>query len=121
MASGTVDHPHFWALDKTYTSQSYVDETNFNRLAAYTDGNIVIFYLNLQIASSPGTTQRKIGKFTLPRDLRTAVVLTVAGQSSSNSIMIQVDEDGDITIYSNSSATGWYRAMAVMPLKFDNQ
>lgn len=108
--------PTWDTLTKTYTTNTYVAETAFNRCMAYSDGSSVIFYINLNVDASPGTTFREIGKFTLPRNLIDSMTLVIASQSNLSNLLLTISSDGKVTIYSAGSATGWYRTITSIPL-----
>lgn len=114
----TVREPGTWVgLTKTYTANSYVSETQFNRIQVYSNGEIVIMVINLQVGSSPGSTFRAIGNINLPRNLWDSFSITLASQSGNATLLMSVSASGRIEIYNGyGTATGWYRATAVMPL-----
>lgn len=112
-----IDYPAYPVkLDTEYTTNSYVAEADFNRLAFYQVGRVILACLNLQISSSPGTTWRTIGKVTFPSYPVDTLNLTVANQGNAYNLLLQVDTNGDVKIYSNGSATGWYRSTGFMIL-----
>lgn len=116
----TVREAEVWTLlTKTYTTNSYVSETAFNRIYAYSNGEIVVFAINLNVDATPGATFRTIGQINLPSPLKSGVLLTVAGQSGGANLLIDIAYDtGVVQIYNAyGTATGWYRATAVMPLE----
>ena len=112
-----IDYPSYPVkLPMEYSSNSYVAEADFNRLAFYQVGRVILACLNLQISSSPGTTWRKIGKVSFPSYPVDTLNLTVANQKNSYNLLLQVDTNGDVKIYSNGTATGWYRTTGFMIL-----
>lgn len=116
----TVREAGVWTqLTTTYTSNSYVSETAFNRIYAFSNGEIVVLVINLQVDSTPGATFRTIGQINLPSPLMGGIALTVAGQTGGANMLITIAYDtGVVQIYNSygSSATGFYRTTAVMPL-----
>ena len=103
-------------LSTTYASQSYVTEAAFNGLTFYRIGKVVYCYFNLNIASNPGTTSRKIGSINLPSPPVYTPSLTLANQGNQYNLLLQVTAEGDIYIYSNGSSTGWYRGFSCIIL-----
>ena len=96
---------------RTYTSQSYVTQNDWNRCRCYKVCGLVIFYFNLQVASSPGATFREIGKFAV--SMTETVTITAASQNNLSTLLISVNSSGTVTIYSTSSATGFYRGVTI--------
>ena len=101
-------------LETTYTSQSYVSSANFNRLKFYQVGQTIVCSLQVLLSASPGTTWRKIGSVNLPFTPDNALEITMASQSNASTLLLQVTRAGVINIYSTGTASGWYRATAVM-------
>lgn len=114
----TVREPGVWTrLTTTYATNSYVSQTNFNRIQAFSNGEIVVFVINLKVDATPGSTFRTIGNISLPRKLWDTFNITLASQSGDATLLMNVSASGNITIYNQyGTATGWYRATAVMPL-----
>lgn len=116
----TVREPGLWTrLTTTYTANSYVSETAFNRIYAFSNGEILVLVINLDVDASPGNTFRTIGKINLPSELFSSVLLTVASQSGGANLLINISySTGVVQIYNAyGTATGWYRATAIMPLE----
>lgn len=112
----TADKLNATKLTATYTSNSYVSETNFNLMEFYKVGNLVVAKINLNVTTSPGTTNRTIGKVTFPSTPLFGLYLTIAGQNNGSNLLFGLDTSGNITIYSVGTATGFYRASGVMVL-----
>ena len=100
------------------SSQSYVDQTNFNRVNAYVNGNMLYIRFNLQINSLPVVQDFvKIGKIDFPtgKSLVEDILQVIPIQSSTNVVTVQILGDGTIKLY-NGLATitnGWARAQLV--------
>lgn len=103
------------ALTRTYTTQSYVTETDFNRNFAYSDGRGVYFYFNLNVSTSPTGAFQTIGSFTLPTNLPRSLNMTVASQNNDGNLAISVLTTGTVQIYSYGTASGYYRTTGYMP------
>lgn len=101
-------------LETAYTSQSYVTSANFNRLQFYQVGKSIICNVQLNLSASPGTTWRRIGSVNLPFIPNSEMNITIASQSNASTLLFQVTRSGVINIYSAGSASGWYRATAIM-------
>ena len=115
MHSFTDNNTHRY-LAKSYTTNSYVDSTAFNRIYAYQHGDMVQITFNLNFTSAMPTTSNfvEIGRFTLPtnRGFPFSLLQTLAGQKSSTNILVQISTSGVISIHNefSTSASGWYRA-----------
>ena len=116
MATGTIKTNALQLLSKTYTQNTYVAQSDFNTIQAFADDNMVIINLNFDVSTSPGTTFRTIGSISLPRDLAFNATTILASQNNASNLLVQVAKGGAITIYSTSSATGYYRGCLVVPL-----
>lgn len=103
-------------LQKSYTEQSYVTLANFAYITAYSDGQSVIFKLNISVSTSPGTTFREIGSISLPRNLVGSLNVTLPSQDNNSVLLVSISTAGTISIYSSGSATGFYRSTAQMPM-----
>lgn len=118
MATGTIPNPNegVTALSKTYTSQSYVTQSNFALLEFYQHGRVVYGNINLNVSSSPGQAFRQIGTLTLPRNLITGLLIDIPSQDNNSALLFNITTNGTIQIYSQASATGWYRQAVTMLL-----
>ena len=111
-----TDNNTYRYLAKSYTTNSYVDETDFGRIYAYQYGNTVQITFNLHLTSPMPKTSDwvAIGRFTLPtnRGFPFAILQTLSGQSNPTNISLYITTNGFINIYNgfNTSADGWYRA-----------
>lgn len=112
------------SITRTYTSNSYVNQTNFNRLAAYQIGNFVYITGNLSLsAAMPKSSDWvAIGSFNIAPNV--TWYESVAGCGSGSNIPalgVQITTGGVIQIYnySNTSAPSgtWYRFTAIIPIE----
>ena len=107
-------------LSKTYTTNSCVTETAFNRIDFYEYGQLLIVYLNLQITGDPGANFVTIGHVNLSRNLANAFRVTVSSTELTLApVLFSIMANGDITIYNydaNNPSTDFYRATFVVPM-----
>ena len=105
----------FETLSKTYTTNSYVTESNWSD-RIYRVDNLILIQINTQVSSTPGTTFRTIGHVNLPRTLEGMASCTMASQNNVGTLLWVLQQNGDVQIYSNSTATGWYRGCLIAVL-----
>lgn len=112
------------SITRTYTSNSYVNQTNFNRLAAYQIGNLVYITGNLSLSTAMPKSSDwvTIGSFDITPNV--TWYESVAGCGSGSNIPalgVQITTSGVIQIYnySNTSAPSgaWYRFTAIIPIE----
>lgn len=116
MSTGTdVTFQEYQILTKTYTTNSYVTSDNWID-SYYKYGPMFYARINLRVTSSPGTTFREIGRITLPRNLNSSPLVTLAPQTNSASTLtLQISTTGVVSIYSTGTADGFYRGSIVVP------
>lgn len=112
------------SITRTYTSNSYVNQTNFNRLAAYQIGNLVYITGNLSLSTAMPKSSDwvTIGSFDITPNV--TWYQSVAGCGTGSNIPalgVQITTSGVIQIYnySNTSAPSgaWYRFTAIIPIE----
>lgn len=104
-------------LNTTYNGPNpYITSEMFDMIKFYRIGKIVLVWLNLNVATSPGITWRKLGSVDFPETPIDSLVMTMASQGSSYNLLARVEQNGNISIYSNGSSTGWYRGYGFMIL-----
>lgn len=107
---------------KTYKSNSYVSQTNFNRIYAYRMGPFAYVIGNLALSadmpqSSDYVTIGNLG-FKAKNVWRATVPSSIVGAVS---LGISIEADGSLGIYNYSSTAaksgGWYRFTALVPIE----
>lgn len=93
-------------LTLTYTSNTYVSSTAFNRLYAYRRGNILIVRGNLQITTAMPSSNSAytIGSISGWNGAY-EVDLTVPAQDGSGTLLVIITTAGNINIYNTSGKT----------------
>ena len=93
-------------LTLTYTSNTYVSSTAFNRLYVYRRGNILIVRGNLQITTAMPSSNSAYTIGTIS-DWNGAyeVDLTVPAQDGSGTLLVIITTAGKINIYNTSGST----------------
>lgn len=111
-------------FDKFYTTNSYVNETNFNRIAAYRLGNLVYVTGNLSLSGAMPKSSDWVEIGQIPMTTNVTWYESVAGSGSGSNIPalgIQITTSGVIRLYnySNTSAPSgtWYRFTAIIPME----
>lgn len=106
-------------LTTSYTSNSYVSSTAFNRIRAWHVGGIVIVDMNLQVTTSlaTGGGAVTIGQIDLPRNGYYSYA-NMQSQNKSGNLLITIQSDGTVTIQnaSGSAITGFHRGTMVIVL-----
>ena len=100
-------------LTTTYTSNSYVDETAFNRIQVTRVGKLVVVNMNLNITTAmpKSSAATKIGEIN-----GLGTVMQIASHAvpcmTSGTINIEIQANGDIRLYNyySTNARGWCRA-----------
>lgn len=112
------------SITRTYTSNSYVNQTNFNRLAAYQIGNFVYITGNLSLsAAMPKSSDWvTIGSFSITPNVTWYESVAGCGAGSNiPALGVQITTGGVVQIYnySNTSApsSAWYRFTAIIPIE----
>ena len=109
-------------LTLTYTSNSYVNKTNFARIQAWKIGKMVVVVGNLQLSAAmpSGSAITYIGKITDAGTFAHSSYQTIVcgGGSVITSMLVAIETDGKIGIYNYSSASapnnGWVRFQTVL-------
>ena len=106
-------------LSMTYTTNSYISEESFNsNMKAYAKGGALFLLFNcyLSTALPTDTTNVEIGRIS-GWSAAYAGQASLAGRSSSGNLVMQVAQNGTITIgnASGSNCSGYYRTSMVVP------
>lgn len=112
------------SITRTYTSNNYVNQTNFNRLAAYQIGNLVYITGNLSLSAAMPKSSDWVTIGSFPITPNVTWYESVAGCGAGSNIPalgVQITTGGVIQIYnySNTSAPlgAWYRFTAIIPIE----
>jgi hypothetical protein len=106
-----------------YTTNSYVDRTNFDRITGYVAGNIAVVNMNLSLSaalpkSSDFVTIGLILWYTFRQD---AMMMVPAGNSGNTGVaLVEITAGGQIRLYNYSNTTipsgSWLRCQLTLPL-----
>ena len=102
------------ALSTSYTSQNYVNNTDFNRIKAYRVGlhlMVLVFNLHMTASLSSASSFIAIGKITGIAPYFTHYQTIAAQGGTGKSLTVQINTSGIIKILSPSApADEWFRA-----------
>ena len=106
-----------------YTTNSYVNRTNFDRITGYVAGNIAVVNMNLALSadlpkSSNHVTIGSILWYTFRQD---AMMMVPAGNSTNAGVaLVVISAGGQIRLYNYSNTTipsgSWLRCQLTLPL-----
>lgn len=88
-------------MSKTYTSQAYITESNFNAITVERWGKVVVLGFNTVFASAPTDDFYEIGKIDMGTDTFKSSKYLIM-RSGNASITVQVTSAGIIKIYGNA-------------------